>query len=196
MMNRIWAVMLLLGLGVAVFTGRGAELGKIFSESGEKAVAMVVGLLGTLTLWSGLNRIAQKAGLVDLLGKLLSPLLRLLFPSLKNYPEARAAIVMNVCANLFGLGNAATPLGLEAMRLMQEKNNHKEEATDAMCTLLTLNTTGLTLFPATVVGLRIAAGSAAPHAIVLSALLASLTATIVGLSVDRMLRRRRGGRSG
>lgn len=195
MMNRIWAAMLLLGVIFAAFSGSMSVLAETFSQSAQKSLSLTIGLMGTLTLWSGLNRIAQKSGLVDALGVLLRPLVSRLFPSLKNHPRALAAVMMNLVANLFGLGNAATPLGLEAMRLMQEKNPEGEVATDAMCTLLTLNTTGLTIFPATVVGLRLAAGSANPNAIVISALLASLTATVVGLIVDRALRGRGRGAS-
>lgn len=187
-MNRVWAGMLLVSIVFAALSGNIGELANTFSNGAEKSLSLTIGLMGTLTLWSGLNRIAQKAGIVDALGVLLRPVISRLFPSLRNNPRALAAVMMNLIANLFGLGNAATPLGLEAMRLMQERNPEGEVATDAMCTLLTLNTTGLTIFPATVVGLRIAAGSNNPNAIVVSALLASLTATVIGLVVDRVLR--------
>ncbi|MDP3487862.1 MAG: nucleoside recognition domain-containing protein [Bacillota bacterium] len=191
MMNIVWAVLMILGVGYGLLNGQDATaLGNTLSKSGEQAIALTMGLVGIVAFWSGLNRIAEKAGLASALGRLVRPLFQVIFPSLKGHDAALSAIVMNVCATLFGLGNAATPLGLEAMRQMQTKNPHPDTATDAMCTLLALNTTGLTIFPATVIGLRIAAKSLNPTAIVLSTLLASIIATITGLVVDGVLRRR------
>ena len=191
MMNIVWAVLMILGVGYGLLNGQDANaLGNTLTKSGEQAIALTMGLVGIVAFWSGLNRIADKAGLVNALGRLVRPLFQFIFPSLKGQDAALSAVVMNVCATLFGLGNAATPLGLEAMRQMQSKNPQPDTATDAMCTLLALNTTGLTIFPATVIGLRIAAKSANPTAIVVSTLLASVIATITGLLVDRVLRRR------
>lgn len=189
-MNIVWAVLMLLGLGYGMFSGQDvATMGNTLTKSGEQAIALTLGLVGIVAFWSGFNRIASRAGLVTSLGRLVRPFFQVLFPSLRGQDAALSAVVMNVCATLFGLGNAATPLGLEAMRLMQLKNPHPETATDAMCTLLALNTTGLTIFPATVIGLRIAAKSVNPAAVVLSTLLASIIATLSGLALDRLLRR-------
>lgn len=191
MMNYVWAVLILLGILYTLATGGDAlTISNALTRSGEQAIALTMGLVGTVAFWSGLNRIADKAGLVRSLGKAVKPLFVFLFPSLREQDDALSAVIMNVCATLFGLGNAATPLGLHAMRLMQEKNRRPDTATDAMCTLLALNTTGLTIFPATVVGLRLAAGSVNPTAVVLSTLIASIIATISGLVIDSVLRRR------
>lgn len=191
MMNTVWATLMLLSIVFGVLSGQDTvALGNALTKSGEQAIALCLGLLGIVSFWSGLNRIAEKAGLVSALGRLVKPLFQVIFPSLRGHDAALSAVTMNVCATLFGLGNAATPLGLEAMRQMQEQNTHPDTATDAMCTLLTLNTTGLTIFPATVVGLRIAARSANPTAVVASTLLASIIATLVGLLADRLLRGR------
>lgn len=191
MMNYVWAVLILIGILYALATGGDTlTISNALTRSGEQAMALTMGLMGIVAFWSGLNRVADKAGLVRALGTAVRPLFVLLFPSLRGQDEALSAVVMNVCATLFGLGNAATPLGLRAMRLMQEKNRQPDTATDAMCTLLALNTTGLTIFPATVVGLRLAAGSQNPTAVVASTFLASIIATMSGLAIDRVLRRR------
>lgn len=191
MMNIIWAIIMVVSIGYGLINGQDpAALGNALTKSGEQAIALCLGLVGIVAFWSGLNKIADKAGLVSGLGRLVKPLFQLLFPSLRGQDAALSAVVMNVCATMFGLGNAATPLGLEAMRLMQANNPKPDTATDAMCTLLALNTTGFTIFPATVIGLRIAAKSSDPASIVTSTLLASVLATIVGLVIDKVLRGR------
>jgi len=191
MINAIWATIVLSGIIYTLATGRDAEvISRSLMQSGEQALALTLGLAGVMAFWSGLARIAERAGLVDMLGKVLRPLFLCLFPSLRRHDEALAAVSLNVCATFLGLGNAATPLGLRAMHLLQEINPTKDRASDAMCTLLALNTTGLSLFPAAVVGLRLAAGSVDPAAVVDGALLTGLVATLVGLTCDRLLRGR------
>jgi spore maturation protein A len=191
MMNVVWALLMLSAILYALATGGEAELvTRTMLQSGEAAMAMTLGLTGVIAFWSGLARIAERAGLVTGLGTILRPLFLFLFPSLRGHSHALTAVTLNVCATFLGLGNAATPLGLRAMALLQQINPEKDRASDAMCTLLALNTTGLALFPATVVALRLAAGSAHPTAVVDSALLAGLAATMVGLVCDRLLRKR------
>lgn len=191
MMNAVWAFLMLAAILYALATGGEAELlTRTLLQSGEAAIALTLGLTGVIAFWSGLARIAERAGLVTGLGTMLRPLFVFLFPSLRGHSHVLTAVTLNVCATFLGLGNAATPLGLRAMTLLQEINPDKDRASDAMCTLLALNTTGLALFPATVVGLRLATGSAYPTAVVDSAILAGLAATVVGLACDRLLRRR------
>jgi len=191
MMNVLWALLVLSAILYTLATGAEVEpMMRTLLQSGEATIAMTLGLTGVIAFWSGLARIAERAGLVKGLGAMLRPLFLLLFPSLRGHEQVLTAVTLNVCATFLGLGNAATPLGLRAMALLQQINPNKERASDAMCTLLALNTTGLALFPATVVGLRLAAGSAQPTAVVDSALLAGFAATLVGLACDRLLRKR------
>lgn len=191
MMNAIWALLILSGILYALAATKDAAIiAQVLLQSGEQAIALTMGLIGVMAFWSGLARIAERAGLVAGLGALLRPLFLLLFPSLRGHEQALTAVTLNVCATFLGLGNAATPLGLRAMTLLQQINPSKDRASDAMCTLLALNTTGLALFPASVVGLRLALGSAHPAAVVDSTLLTGLAATVIGLVCDRLFRKR------
>jgi spore maturation protein A len=126
----------------------------------------------------GLLNVAEKAGLIRALSRLLSPVLRLLFP---DAGKAKEAISLNLAANMLGMGNAATPYGLRAMRLLDEANPHPGVATNEMCVLLVINASCLELFPATLIGLRASFGSARPAAVVLPTLLSSLSATVVAV---------------
>ncbi|MDO4732070.1 MAG: nucleoside recognition domain-containing protein [Bacillota bacterium] len=150
-----------------------------------------MGLCGLICLWMGLLRVAEAAGLVQSLGRMLSPLLRRLFPSVPKGHPAMGALVMNVSANLLGLGNAATPMGLKAMALLQELNPDKEHASDAMQTLLALNTAAITLMPSMVIALRTAAASEDPAGILGATLLSSSMGMAFALLLDAVLRRRR-----
>lgn len=190
MMNIIWGAVVLVSIGYMFLVGGDVQaLANALARSGEQALALTLGLIGTVAFWSGINRIADSAGLIKALGLLMRPLFVLLFPSLRKEDKALFLVMSNVCATLLGLGNAATPLGLEAMRVMQEQNPHKETATNAMCTLIVMNTTGVTVFPATVVGLRLAAGSENPMRVIGATFLASLCGLAVGLIADRLLSR-------
>jgi|GEM_PF-382954 len=123
------------------------------------AVTLAIELIGIMMLWLGLMRIAQEAGLVRHLARLMKPIMRRLFPDIPPDGEAMGAILMNIAANMFGLGNAATPIGLKAMEELQKLNKNKEYASNAMCMLLAINTSGVELIPATIIGYRVAAGS-------------------------------------
>lgn len=197
MMNVVWLFMILGGIVAAAATGQIDVVAKSIVSGGEQAITLSLALLAVLSFWMGLARVAEKAGLLQALARLLSPFLRPLFPSLRRNNEAMKHIVLNFSANLLGLGNAATPFGLKAMHAMQDKNIDPDMATDAMCTFLVLNTAGMTLIPSSVIALRAAYGSLHPTATVAVTLLAGLAATIVGLIADylfRVLRRCRAKR--
>lgn len=158
-------------------------------DSAKTAVNIVIGLIGIMAMWLGLMRLADKAGLVQLLARLLKPILRRLFPDVPDGHPALGAMVMNIAANTLGLGNAATPLGLKAMEELDKLNPHKGTATNAMCTFLAINTAGFTLIPATVLGILAAAGSKTPHAIISTTLIASGVATITAIVAAKILER-------
>lgn len=187
-MNIVWLLMVVVGVLAAATCGRMEVISSAIVSGSEQAVSLAIALLAILSFWLGIARVAEKAGLLEILARMLAPLLRPLFPSLKENDPALRHIVLNFTANLLGLGNAATPFGLRAMQAMQAKSRHKDEATDAMCTLLTLNTAGLTLVPTTVIALRAASGSSNPTATVGVTLLSGLVGITVGLVVDRLLR--------
>ncbi|MCC6356277.1 MAG: nucleoside recognition protein [Verrucomicrobiae bacterium] len=158
-------------------------------DSAKTAVNIVIGLIGIMAMWLGLMRLADKAGLVQLLARALKPVLRRLFPDVPDGHPALGAMVMNIAANMLGLGNAATPLGLKAMEELDKLNPRKGTATNAMCTFLAINTAGFTLIPATVLGILAAAGSKTPHAIISTTLIASGVATITAIVTAKILER-------
>lgn len=153
------------------------------------AVEIALGLIGIMALWLGVMKVAEAAGLVTLLARMVAPVTRRVFPDVPAEHPAVAAMLMNIAANMLGLGNAATPFGLKAMEELNTLNTRAGTATDAMVTFLALNTSCVTLVPATAIAIRAAAGSADPAIIIGTSFLASLTATIAGLSMSRLLRR-------
>ena len=153
-----------------------------------EAVSLAIALTGMLCLWSGLMEIARRCRLTEALARLLHPLTRWLFPTVPQGSPAMQAICMNLSANLLGLGNAATPLGLAAMRELQKLNPHKDSASNAMVTFVAMNTASLQLIPTTCAALRQQAGSAAPMEILPAVWLTGLSSLAVVLLLDRLLR--------
>ena len=156
-------------------------------ESASDAAKLALSLVGVLALWMGTMRVAERAGLIAMLARGLRPLLVRLFPEVPPEHPAMGAIVMNMAANLLGLGNAATPLGLETMKRLQELNPHKRTATNAMVLFLAMNTTHLTLVPARTIALRLENGSKDPTNIVLPTLLATAVGMAVAIVLAKLL---------
>ncbi len=153
----------------------------------DKAVTISIGLVGVMAFWLGIMKIADSAGVISMISRVLSPLIRKLFPDVpKNHP-AIGAMVMNISANILGLGNAATPFGLKAMEELDKINPEKGTATNAMCMFLTINTAGMTLIPATAIALRAAAGSSEPSCIIGTSLFGSGCATVMGIIAAKIL---------
>jgi spore maturation protein A len=152
-------------------------------------VERIFGLIGILTLWLGIAKIAEKSGLLETVTKLLQPIVRILFPSIPKGHPAMGAILMNISANLFGFGSAATPFGLKAMEHLQ-KLNRSNQASQAMCTFLAINTSSVTLIPSTIIALRVNAGSANPMEIIGTILFATTVSTIVAIVADFFFRLR------
>ena len=190
MVNVLWFLLLGGGVTYAFFTGQGEAVTSGAVAAVNEGVEIILGLLGVMCLWTGLFRIAEASGLVHVLSKILTPLVRKVFPSVPKGHPAMDAIVMNVSANLLGLGNAATPFGLQAMEHLQSLNPNKDVATPAMITLMVMNTACITLMPVTMIGLRAEAGSQAPAAIWPATLLSSITGMAFGLILDACLRKR------
>jgi spore maturation protein A len=188
MINLIWMLFLVAGIGYAGWQGRIEVVTQSAISAAEGAVILSFKLIGVMCLWLGIMKIAELAGLVKLFALVLSPFMRILFPSVPKKHPAMGAIVMTISANMLGLGNAATPLGIKAMQELQKLNDKKDTASDAMCTLLALCTTGFTLVPATIIALRSAAGSTNPAEIVGTTVLVSLMATFTALLADRLCR--------
>lgn len=188
MINVIWLLLLVTGIVYAGLQGRIDVVTQSAISGAEGAVALSLKLVGVMCLWLGIMKIAELAGIIRVISKLLSPIICFLFPSVpKNHP-AMGAIIMTLSANLLGLGNAVTPLGIKAMQALQELNPKKDTASDGMCTLLGLCTAGFTLIPGTMIAIRSAAGSENPTEIVGSTLLVSFMATMSVVIADRICR--------
>lgn len=188
-LNVIWLALMVVGVSVAAYGGKATAVTDAAFAAGKMAVDTVIGLAGLNALWMGLMKIAEKSGLMEGLAWLLRPFVRWLFPSVPADHPAVGAILMNLSANMLGLGSAATPMGLKAMQELQTLNKgDKETATEAMCTFLTLNTSSITLIPGTIIALRAASGSANPSEIVGATLVASLIGGIVGVTLDWIVR--------
>jgi spore maturation protein A len=158
-------------------------------EAAGTAVEIAIGLIGIMALWLGIMKVAEEAGLIALLARAVRPVTVRLFPDIPHDHPAVGAMLMNISANMLGLGNAATPFGLKAMEELNKVNPKAGTASNAMCTFLAMNTSCITLIPATAIAVRVAAGSANPAAIIGTTFLASLTATIVGVTAAKVLQR-------
>ncbi|MFS0751537.1 nucleoside recognition domain-containing protein [Oceanobacillus sp. 1P07AA] len=185
MINWIWISMAVIGIVYAMFSGNMEAVNQAIFESAGDAVTLSIGLISILVFWLGMMRIAKEAGLLDLLAKVFRPIVVRIFPDIPKDHPAIGYILSNMTANMFGLGNAATPIGIKAMEEMKKLNNDNDTASRSMITFLTLNTTGLTIVPTTVIGIRMQYESASPTEIVSATIMATIIATTAGLIIDR-----------
>ncbi len=186
MINVIWAVLLVGGFIIGALTGNLQAVTDAAISNAETGVDLSLGLIGVMALWLGIMKIAEKSGLIIKIGNAMRPLMKFLFPEVPSDHPAIGAIVMNLAANLFGLGNAATPLGIKAMKELQELNEDKESASNSMCMFLAINTSSVTLVASTVIAYRSSAGSINPTSIIgptLIATVASTTAAIIAVKL-------------
>jgi spore maturation protein A len=188
-MGAVWTFLVAAAVVAAAVNGRMAALTTAALDSAGKAVALSLGLAGAMALWLGLMRVAEEAGLVRAIAAAARPLLRRLFPAVPPEHPAMGAMVMNLAANVLGLGNAATPFGVKAMRELETLNPRPGTATDAQALFCALNTASLQLIPASVIALRAAAGSRAPAEILGATLVASLCGVAAAVLATTLLRR-------
>ncbi|MHC1764737.1 MAG: nucleoside recognition domain-containing protein [Verrucomicrobiia bacterium] len=187
MLNYIWLGLILVAVLVGGFNGRLKEMVSGTADSAGGAVTLAIGLIGIMALWLGLMRLAEKAGLIQTLARFLRPVLRWLFPGVPADHPAMGSMLMNIAANMLGLNNAATPLGLRAMRDLETMNRTPGTATNAMCTFLALNTSSVQLIPITAVGILAAAKSTNPSAIIGTAFFATLCAATTAIVAVKTL---------
>lgn len=190
MLNYIWGGMIIISLVVAVLTGRVEQTAAAAAEGAAASIESCISLLGIMCLWTGLSKIGERAGLIKVFAKLLKPLTKLLFPRLDPESPAVGSIVMNMVANLFGMGNAATPLGIRAIGELDKLNPNKKTASDEMCMFVVINTASLQLLPATLISLRQTFGSANPGEVIVPVWIVSICALVVGVVVAKLLERR------
>ncbi|MDP4236455.1 MAG: nucleoside recognition domain-containing protein, partial [Bacteroidota bacterium] len=158
-------------------------------KSADTAVTIILGLIGVMALWLGIMKIAEAAGLITLLAKLAKPLMVRLFPEVPPEHPAMGAMLSNMAANFLGLSNAATPLGLKAMEELNKLNPNAGTATNAMCMFLTINTSAITLIPATVIAIRLSLGSKNPSEIIIPTFIATIIALICGVMFNKFIQR-------
>jgi spore maturation protein A len=168
------------------------SLGKVTSgaiNAAELAVKISIGLIGVMALWLGVMRVAEEAGMIKKLGLLVRPITKRLFPGIPEDHPAIGSMIMNISANMLGLSNAATPLGLKAMEELQKLNDDKETASNDMITFLVINTSAITLIPASAIAIRATLGSVNPQQIIVPSILAATCATIVGITTVKLIQR-------
>lgn len=191
MINLIWVAMTVIGLIFAAVNGKMKEVNEAIFHSANEAVTLCIGLISVLVFWLGMMRIAQDAGLLQKLSNLFKPMVLKLFPEVPSDHPAVGYILSNIMANMFGLGNAATPLGIKAMEQLKVLNGGKSTASRSMITFLALNTSGLTLIPTTVIAIRMNYNSTGPTDIVGPTLVATVCATAGAIIIDRYFYHRR-----
>lgn len=189
MVNYVWLGMIVFGIVVAGVNGQIEVVTKAALDGAQVAVKTSLSLIAIITFWLGIMKLAEAAGLVRVLAYLVRPLTNFLFPSIPRDHPAMGAIIMNLSANILGLGNAATPMGLIAMQELQKLNKDRPDtASEAMCTFLALNTGCITLIPTTVIGIRLLYGSQDPTEIVGTTIFATCCGMLVAILADRILR--------
>ncbi len=195
MINIIWMLLFAIGFLYAAFNGTMEEVNKAIFEGGKEAVAVSIGLISVLVFWLGIMKIGEKAGLLKKLAAAFRPIAKHLFPEVPPNHPAMGYIVSNMAANIFGLGNAATPMGLKAMEQLKKLNGGKDSASRSMVTFLAINTSSLTLIPTTVIAIRMQYGSQSPTEIVGATIAATCLSTLAAIVIDRYFYYRRKRRS-
>ena len=184
MLNTIWPIFIIISYIYAIFSGNIEAINNSIFESASSAVELSITFFGTICLWNGIMQIAMKTSLIDKLSKLLYPFMRFIFPEVKKTDKSYDEITLNITANILGLGNAATPIGLKAMKTLQKENPNKNTLTNSMAFFILINTASLQIIPTTVIAIRSSLGSANPTKIILavwfSTILAAFSAIISG----------------
>ncbi len=190
MINKLWIGLIVTGSLCLILTGKADLLNTQILSSGKATLELVMQIFPLVSLWLGIMNIAKESGLLDKVSKLIYPLLHKIFPEIPKGHESLGYISSNIIANMFGLGNAATPFGLKAMNSLQSLNKNKEEASRSMITFLIINTCGLCIIPTTIISLRILYDSKDPSFIVIPCLIVSFISLVFGLIIDRLWSRR------
>lgn len=189
MLNHIWLGLVVAAVVLGGINGKIEDVTRSAIEAAGNSVTIAIGLVGVMALWLGIMKIAEESGLVQLLAKLIAPVLRRLFPDVPPDHPAMGSMLLNVAANALGLSNAATPLGLKAMEDLETLNPHPGVATDAMCIFLTINTAGVQLIPASMISLMASAGSKDPTAIIGTTFAATAISLVAGVAAAKLMER-------
>ena len=186
-MNYIFVFLILISIITAIYTGKIEEVTNELLNATQRAVQVSIGLIGIMAFWLGIAKIAQKSGLINLISKLISPILKLIFNELPKNSPAFSNIALNITANALGLSNAATPFGIKAMKDIKKEENKNDVATNSMCIFLAMNTAGFQIVPATVLAILIAAGTKNPTEIIIPTFIVTLSSFIFAIIVAKIL---------
>lgn len=186
MLNYIWAGMIIVSFICALSTGRMEELSKAAINGADKAVSLIISMAGVMCLWTGIMKIADRGGLTAIIAKILSPVLSCLMPDYEKDSVAMRAVSANITANILGLGNAATPFGLIAMKEMQKGNRLKTQPNNSMVMFVVMNTASIQLIPTTIAALRQSAGSSQPYDILPYIWIVSFLSLAVGIILAKV----------
>ncbi len=187
MLNKIWPFFIIISFIYAIYTGNISNVNTAIFSSAEQTVSLCITLLGTICLWNGIMNIAIKTSLIKKLTRFFSPFTKFLFPELKNDEKISQQVSMNIIANILGLGNASTPLGLKAISSMQEKNKDKKTLSNPMAMFILINTASLQIIPTTVIAIRSSLGSSNPSKIILAVWVATIAAFITAITAGKIL---------
>ncbi len=187
MLNILWPIFIILSVIYSIISGNIEEVNTGIFNSLSEAVELSITFLGTICLWSGIMEIAKKTSIISKLNKLLKPFINFLFPDLKNNEMAKQEISMNMIANILGLGNAATPLGIKAMQTMQKANKSKETLSNSMMMFIVINTASIQLIPTNVIAIRTSLNSQNPTSIIIPVWIATIIAGFVGIFLTKIL---------
>lgn len=191
MLNKIWPIFIIISVVYAFFSGNIDKVNSGIFESTKSAVELSIIFLGTISLWNGIMQIAYKSSLINLIVKILNPIIKILFPEIKNNEKIKKEISMNIVANIFGLGNAATPLGIKAMESMQEINDKKSTLSNSMMMFIVINTASLQLIPTTVIAIRTSLNSNNPTSIMVPVWGATISSIVFALLCTKILIKRK-----
>lgn len=189
MINIIWAALIIIGFVVGAINGNLDLVTKAAIDNAKGGVELAIGLMGVMALWLGIMKIGEDSGLIKGVSRLLKPIMSFLFPDVPSDHPAMGSMIMNISANILGLGNAATPFGLKAMEELQKLNRNKHIATDAMVTFLAINTSSVTLIPSATIAILGSAGSTNPTEIIGPTIIATTISTIVAIIASRILQK-------
>lgn len=187
MLNILWPIFIIISIIFAIFSGNIEEINNSIFDSTQSAIDLTLTLLGATCLWSGIMEIVSKTEIIKKLSKILNKITKKFFYDLNSESKSYNNIIMNIIANILGLGNAATPLGLKAMSELQKENNEKERLSDNMMMLIVLNTASLQIIPTTVIAVRSSLGSSNPTQIIVPVWIATIGAAFVGIFVAKII---------
>lgn len=189
MINYLFGFFLIIGCLYGLFTGNINSINDVLINSGKNSIELIFSMIPLLCLWLGLMKIAEESGMVFKISRLMSKIIRPIFPELKKDSDAISYISTNIVMNMLGLGSGATPFGLKAMDELKKENDNSDVASRSMITFLVINTASVTLIPTTVISFRVLNGAREPTDILLAVIITTILSCIFGLVIDRLVYR-------